>query len=252
MRKTLLYCLLLLAAFPLWGQNLLDDQGRKTGHWKEEHPNGKTLYEADFHEGVPVGEMIRYYKNGAIRARMMFEEGGQRSYTRLFYSNRKLAAEGWFLKQQKDSVWTYYSSSDGSVRIREPYENGQLQGMVRFYYSDGKVSQEIEWVNNKKQGIWKQYYPSGSLRLSAHYKNDRLNDSYEVYYVNGKPEVKGDFLNNLSHGFWTYYNEEGEELISLEYLDGVPVDREKYYKWMQDTFSKYQEPIAPESFDFFE
>jgi len=252
MRKTLLCCLLLSGAFALWGQNLLDDQGRKIGHWKVDHPNGKTLYEADFVEGNPVGEMIRYYKSGAIQARMMFDASGERSYTRMFYSNRKLAAEGWFVKQQKDSVWTYYSSSDGSVRIREPYADGKLQGMVRFYYNSGKVSQEMEWENNKKQGIWKQYYPSGSLRLSAHYRDDRLYDSYEVYFANGKPEVKGEFLDSQFHGLWSYFDENGEELISIEYLNGIPVDREKYNQWMQDSLKKYLEPIAPESFDFFE
>lgn len=252
MRKTLLCCLLLLGGFALWGQNLLDEQGRKIGHWKVDHPNGKTLYEAEFVEGLPVGEMIRYYKSGPIQARMMFDASGERSYTRMFYPNRKLAAEGWFVKQQKDSVWTYYSSSDGSVRIREPYKNGKLQGMVRFYYTNGKVSQEIEWENHKKQGLWKQYYPSGSLRLSAHYRNDQLYDSYLVYYANGKPEVRGEFLDSQSHGIWSYFDESGEELISLEFLNGIPVDREKYNQWMQETLEKYMEPLAPESIDFFE
>jgi antitoxin component YwqK of YwqJK toxin-antitoxin module len=252
MRKTLLCGLLLLGAFALWGQNLLDEQGRKTGHWKVEHPNGNTLYEADFVEGVPVGEMIRYYKSGAVQARMMFDASGERSYTQMFYPNRDLAAEGWFVRQQKDSVWTYYSSTDGSVRIREPYTEGKLQGMVRFYYNSGKVSQEIEWENNEKQGIWKQYYPSGSLRLSAHYRNNRLFDSYDVYYANGKPEVKGEFLDNQFHGLWSYFDEAGEELISLEYLNGIPLDREKYNQLLQDTLQKYLEPIAPESFEFFE
>ena len=105
--------MMLSGALALYGQNLVDKEGRKTGHWKVAYPNGKTLYEADFVEGQPVGEMLRYYENGAVKARMHFEAGGQRSVARLYYQNGKLAAEGLYVNQQKDSVWTYYSSLDG-------------------------------------------------------------------------------------------------------------------------------------------
>ena len=59
MFKTLSASILLFVFIALQGQNLVDDQGRKTGHWIVEYPNGRTLYEADFVKGEPVGEMIR-------------------------------------------------------------------------------------------------------------------------------------------------------------------------------------------------
>ena len=85
--KTFISLILLGGIAALHGQNRLDEQGRKTGPWKVEYPGGKTRYEGTFHEGEPVGEMIRYYETGAVSARMMFDPDSDRSYTRLYYQS---------------------------------------------------------------------------------------------------------------------------------------------------------------------
>ena len=247
MRIPFAISVILAVAMNVSAQNQLDDQGRKSGRWKVEHPNGRTLYEAEFVEGRPVGEMIRYYENGAVRARMWFDTSGIRSYARMYFENGNDAAAGWYVNQKKDSVWTYFSPIDGSVRIREPYQNGKLQGMVRKYYSDGRVSEELEWVEGQKQGLWKQYYESGALRLTAYYQDDLLNGIYEVNFRNGKPEIRGEMLDGRSHGTWKYFDDQGTELISLEFLQGIPLNRDKYDQWMQDSLEKYLVPFEPES-----
>ncbi len=93
----------------LKGQNQLDEQGRKTGPWRVEYPNGKTLYEGTFEEGKPVGLMIRYYDSGAIRAKMNFDPIPDRSRAELYYEGGKKAAEGVYHGKDKDAEWTYYS-----------------------------------------------------------------------------------------------------------------------------------------------
>ena len=166
-----------------YGQNRLDEQGRKSGEWKEEYPNGKTRYEAHFHEGEPVGMMTRYFESGIKSAEMYFDTARGRCFTRMFHESGKLAAEGWFVNREKDSVWTYYSAYDGSVRIREPYEEGSLEGTVRNYYPGGEVSEEVGWQDNEKSGNWKQYYENGALRLSGSYENDMLNGDYKLSLI---------------------------------------------------------------------
>jgi len=242
-----LLLIFLFASLPAWSQNSLDEQGRKTGPWKVEYPNGRTLYEANFIEGNPVGEMIRYYDNGAVRARMMFDTIQDRSYTRLYYISGKPAAEGWYVEKEKDSVWTYYSEFDGSVRIREPYEQGKLMGKVVSYYSSGVASEELNWDRHRKEGEWKQYYDTGALRLSSQYRDDLLQGPYALYYSDGTLKVTGEYLDNKSHGTWTYFDESGDEVYTLEYLAGRPVDQEKYDQWIQDSLSKYEVIEEPES-----
>lgn len=239
--------MMLSGILTLQGQNLVDEEGRKTGHWKVEYPNGKTLYEADFVEGQPVGEMLRYYENGAVRARMFFEASGQRSTTRLYYKNGKLAAEGLYVNQQKDSVWTYFSEFDASVRIREPYQEGKLHGVVRSYYASGEISEELEWKEGVKEGSWKQYFKNGTTRLSATYKNGLLEGVYEVFLSNKTIQIRGMYLENRAHGTWRFYDENGKEVYSLEYHKGAPADREKYEAWMEDSLKNYLIITEPES-----
>jgi len=194
-----------------------------------------------------VGEMLRYYENGALRARMLFEPDGRRSHVRLFYTNGKAAAEGIYADQLKDSVWTYFSELDGSVRIRESYSMGKLHGISQSYYPDGDISEEVEWKQNVKHGLWKQYYQNGEARLSSQFENGMLQGSYEVYYSDGTIEIRGSYLDNRSHGTWRFYDESGEEVYAIDYVYGSPADTEKYNKWVQDSLiKKYNTPIEPE------
>ncbi len=217
------------------GQNQLDDLGRKSGPWRAEYPDGKTLYEGYFVEGKPVGMMVRYYENGAVRARMMFDSIEERSYTTLLYKSGKPAAEGWYVNKVKDSVWTYYSEYDGTVRLTEPYKKGNVHGVAKSFYPGGSVSEEVNWVENKKDGPWKQYYEDGSLRLESSYRDDKLNGLYHVFFPDSTIKISGTFLNDVSHGIWKYYSEEGTESFSMEYQNGQPVDMDKYLEFLQDS-----------------
>jgi antitoxin component YwqK of YwqJK toxin-antitoxin module len=254
-RYTILLPFLVLMLFMgitrVMGQNQLDDQGRKTGPWKVDYPNGKTLYEAEFLEGRPVGLMIRYYENGAVRARMNFDSDADRSYAKLYYQGGKPAAEGWYSGKLKDSIWTYYSEIDGSVRIREPYQAGKLQGKVLSYYPDGTVSEGISWVENSREGPWKQYYENGALRLECTYENDLLNGLYRVYNPDSTLRVSGNYSENLSHGVWSYYNDDGDELYTIEFEAGRAVDQQKYMELLQDSLSRVypvETPDVPQHF----
>ncbi len=243
-----LFILLLLAGTPaLHCQNLLDDQGQKTGFWKVEDASGNTLYEARFQHGNPVGEMVRYYENGTVRARMMFDSLEDKSFTKLYYKNGKQAAEGWYVNRSKDSVWTYFSEFDGSVRIRESYQNGNLHGIVRSYYSTGVVSEEVHWQNNIKNGAWKQFYEDGSIRLVCGYRGGMLDGSYELFYPDSTLKVRGFYLKNQKHDAWSFFDESGKESYSIEYLLGRAVHQEKFQQMMADSLEKYQLISEPET-----
>jgi len=245
MFRLIAFAVLLFSCHSLQAQNLVDEEGLKTGHWKVMYPKGQIRYEADFVKGQPVGEMLRYYENGVLQARMVFEPGSSRSYTSLFYSSSKPAAEGWYVDQRKDSVWTYYSEFDGSIRIRETYLEGKLHGLSNKYYPDGKISEKVEWKDNVEDGIWKQYYKNDVLRLSGSYKNGLLQGSYEVYSSESTIMIRGNYLDNKSHGMWLYYNEKGEEVYALEYVNGAPADREKYDLMIGDSLKKFEAVTEP-------
>jgi antitoxin component YwqK of YwqJK toxin-antitoxin module len=219
----------------LTGQNLLDNQGRKTGHWVVNYPDGKIRYEATFTEDRPVGLMVRYDDEGRMTARMMFDSTENRCYTRLYHESGKLAAEGWHVNQQKDSVWTYYSGYDGTVRMREGYLAGELQGKACSYYPEGSVSEETNWVGNHREGAWLQYYENGSPRLMGQYKDDRLHGPYTVWYPDSAQMIIGQYNLDKTEGTWNYFDESGALMYSIDYKEGKPVDKEAYDKLMQET-----------------
>jgi len=233
-KNTGLIGFLFILSLGAMGQNRVDEKGRKTGPWKVEYPNGNTLYEGTFLEGKPVGEMTRYYESGAVRARISFGPEDGTSHAELYYKNGKPAAEGIYRDEQKDSVWTYFSEFDGSVRIRENYRLGKLNGVSRRYYADGQISEEILYDEGVKQGPWTQYYENGELRLQATYRNDKLEGEYRVWGQESNLLMEGKYRDGQSEGTWNYYDDEGKLLYSLDYRNGVPSDREKYLKMMQD------------------
>ena len=233
------------------GQNQLDEQGRKTGPWKVEYPDGKTLYEGSFLEGKPVGQMIRYYETGAIRAKMNFDAGSNRSHTELYYKGGKKAATGIYAGQEKDSVWTYYSEFDGTVRMRETYESGKLHGAAFRYYPSGEISEEVHWQRNSREGPWIQYFEGGGIRLKSNYQDNLLNGPYEVYFREDVLIMSGIYENDRSEGTWSYFDENGDLLYTLEFKNGRPVDEEKYMKLMQDTLLKYDTIEPPQPVQFF-
>ena len=250
MKQLLILITIFASLGALNGQNQLDEQGRKTGPWKVEYPNGKTLYEGSFVEGKPVGLMIRYYDSGVIRAKMNFDAQGNSSHAKLYYKGGKKAAEGVYVGQDKDSVWTYYSEFDGTLRMREAYVGGKLHGASFRYYPSGGVSEEVYWDMNSREGPWIQYFEEGDIRLKSAYQNNLLNGPYEVYFTDKVLLMSGTYVDDHSDGTWSYFDENGELLYTLEYKNGRPVDEEKYMELMQDTLLRYDtiEPPQPVQF----
>jgi len=251
MKNAFILIYILLGTCAIKGQNQLDDQGRKTGPWKVEYPNGKTLYQGTFHEGRPVGLMTRYYNTGAVRAKMVFDRDRDRSHAKLYYKGGKIAAEGVYTGQDKDSVWTYYSEYDGSVRMREGFSNGKIHGKSLRYYPGGEVSEELNWEMNSKEGPWMQYFEDGAIRLKSSYRNNLLNGAYDVYFADKIIMISGSYADGKSEGLWSYHTDRGELLYTLEYKDGKPLDQDKYNQLMQDTLLKYDTIKTPEPFQLF-
>jgi antitoxin component YwqK of YwqJK toxin-antitoxin module len=223
----------------LIAQNLTDDQGRKTGDWRVKYPNGKLHYEASFEKGQPVGLMKRYNDMGTMIAEMNFIPNTSRCYTKLFMGGNHLTAEGLYINQKKDSLWTYYRS-DKSVSMTEYYKDDLLHGLMKSYYGSCKISQVYSYENGKKNGQWMQYTENGDLMQSCNYTNDMLNGIYEAFNLEGQLEVTGRYVKDLMDGDWHYYTEEGEINQVLVYILGEiqnPDDLQENY----DNFIKHIE-----------
>ncbi|GAI77747.1 unnamed protein product, partial [marine sediment metagenome] len=129
--------------------NRIDAKGQKQGYWKKF--NKKTLlYEGYFKDDLPVGEFKRYYEKGSLKAIMTYNTNEKTAITKLYYENRKLAAEGLYLEKKKHNIWKYYSYYDNCLLYEESYKYGIKEGASKKYYCSGVLLETIEWKNNLK------------------------------------------------------------------------------------------------------
>ena len=229
-----------------FGQNKFDSEGKKTGYWIVSYENGKTRYESAFIADKPVGMMKRYLENGTLSAEMMFDTIEDRCFARLYHENRKLAAEGWFAGQKKDSVWTYYSEQDGHVLIREPYKNGMIHGTALSYYPGGQVSERMDWVEDSKEGKWLLFYEDGGLRSEGNYSKGLREGKYTAFHTDSTLELSGIYKNNVADGDWKLFDEAGNLLFTYKYSNGKLLNESELLKRDDEVLNKLQDIPDPD------
>lgn len=242
--------------------NQTDASGLKQGYWEKNTPDGTPIYKGYFRNGKPVGEMRRYYETGELKAIMNYPEEGDRVYTRFFYNDGETAAEGYYVQNRKDSLWTYYSYYSGAITSTEMYTRGIKHGMEKKYYANGQVSEELMWENNVKHGVWKQYFDDGTLKLAANYSYGKVSGLYIFYWPNGNLYIKGQFIDNKRHGKWVFYTDEGRlksEIVyhygKAENEDEIIEKDQEFFKMVDENIGKFEDPsiedVMPGAGDYY-
>src|SRR6056297_1695208 len=231
----------------LYGQNQVDDNGRKHGVWKKKYPNGQIQYKGQFKHGKPVDTFKRYYPNGKIKAIMIYKDQGK-VYAQLYDKKEIKKAEGYFINRKKDSVWNYYNEY-GNLVSKDRYENGQKHGKSVKFYRSGDTSQVSHWKKGTKDGLFKQYFTNGKLKLLSNYKNGKINGYVTVFFPDGSKKIEGKYVNNLKEGKWVYFEDNRDTSKVINYKDGTPLNsnelEEKEYKEileLENNKGKFESP----------
>ena len=217
--------------------NQYDADGRKTGIWESYYESGKIKSRGTFLMGHPVGELLKYYPGGILQTSMYFDESGRTSYVKMFYETGKIAAEGKYINQQKDSTWNYYSTWDHRKAVSETFLAGKKHGQSLKYYQGEKPSEYLEWQNDQRNGKWEQYYENGQVRLTGTYIADLLNGDFISYNADGSLSITGSYMGGSMDGIWTYYNDQGELELTVEYNKGRMLPNPEMDKRLEE-FSK--------------
>lgn len=220
--------------------NQTDVQGRKQGIWKKYHPNGKTRYRGEFKNNKPVGEFRYYHDNGKLRIIMDHGLGEGKADVKYYYANGELAASGQYLGKQKEGSWKYYSYYSKKLSYVEKYMDGLKHGLASKYYEDGKLSQELEWHKDVRNGKWKIWFPGGQLKLDTNFKGGKLHGSFTNYYPDGSVEITGNYVNDLRSGTWKYTDPVNKTTEEIEYVNGVPNNREELDREFENKLEEYE------------
>nr|WP_319397261.1 hypothetical protein [uncultured Carboxylicivirga sp.] len=201
------------------GYNKTDANGLKQGPWEKRYTDGTTLYKATFKDNKPVGEYVRYYPNGKMSLRVVYDEAGVNGKAEMFNDKEELTAEGNFVGKDKEGTWTYYTGKKQIASTQE-YKENKAHGNTIIYYSDGQIAESYVSVKGLKNGAWLKFFRSGAPMLKATYVKDQLHGKYLYYFENGQLEIDANYKNNLEDGNWTFYEQDGSVKYLLKYKEG--------------------------------
>lgn len=157
---------------------------KKEGLWKfyastgEGYLISEEYYQLDVRSGVTQ----RYYPDGSLAEKLVFDQG------------------------VKTGQWVQYYP-DGKLCLRAEYIAGKLDGPFTFWFTNGKIQFEGKYVNDIREGDWMVFNEDGSLKQIMQYREGRLTDpSYaeketrfldELEKNKGKikiPDISGNIL----------------------------------------------------------
>jgi len=217
------------------------------------YPNGRLMYQGFFKNNIPVGEMKRYYENGAVQAILQYGDGTVPVRARLFYDNGSLAAIGNYSETLKDSTWNYYGFYDQALILTETYNKGKRNGPMIHYYNDGSVLDSVSWESDLRQGTWVQYFPDRTVKQKGTFLNGKLEGEFIVNLENGSPYITGQYKNDNPDGRWIFYNEDGSVNQEMIYIDGKSADEDKsdlrqkaFFQMIEENKGKFDEPDETE------
>lgn len=203
--------------FYLSGQGIA--QELKQGYY----PDGKIRYKGIFVNGKPVGELIRYYPQGAVQAKMNYQ--GDTVKAILYSRNGEYTSTGKYIRQKKQGVWEYRKGQQ--LIAQDEYRDDRLYGKSLCYGKGEILIEQKSWINNQADGERNLYYPSGQLRIQSFYVGGQLNGLMKSFAQDGKLRTKGVYKNNLKEGEWEYYDEKGNIIRKQTYHAGISGNAEE-------------------------
>lgn len=207
--------------------NRVDAKGRKQGVWRKTNPVSGVRYEGAFKDDMPQGQFLYWNKGDTLVSEAFYFRGGYAAYTRFFYPEGGVMAEGYYLDKQKDSVWKYFSK-DGRLLKEESFERGQLNGKMKFYDSAGRLLQEQTWFRGLRNGPW--FVHEGNGYQSYTYKLNLTHGAYQARYPDSTLYIEGFYTEGRKQGVWRFYLPSGTLYKEDVYQDNLMTGRTIYLK----------------------
>lgn len=190
---------------------------------KQGHQDGKIRYKGVFKDGKPIGELIRYYQDGKIQAKMNHK--GDTVDAVLYSKDGEYTSSGQYVDKKRDGGWQYKKGE--RLLISEIYRNNLLCGKSILYGNDERVVEEKFWKSGKLNGAWHLYYDNGQLRMQTSYVDGVLNGELTSYTLTGQLITKGYYKDNLKEGKWLHYDDAGKLLKKQIYHAGISENAEE-------------------------
>lgn len=203
------------------------------GTWIAYNPVQKdTLFYAQYHKGLPVGNWVRKRMDGTIELRETYFDNNQLKESYRYDGNGVIANvtkndslgkrifqeeyyDGGILKNRDSYIDKSYLHMDItgdtlSYDITVMREKDSVRISKRFYQHN-QIKNDKEYNLSKGIGYQKYYFETGQLQISQQLKADKQHGLYQKFDENGKLLITGYFKEGNRDGEWVTYTTDGKE-----------------------------------------
>lgn len=216
--KVFLFAASMVLVQSLAAQNVTDSKGLKQGAWSKNYDGtSQARYKGQFKDNVPVGKFTYFERTGEVSA-VVENVGAGVSYSKTFYKDGKLASQGKFIDQKKDSVWLFFNES-GNLVSRETFSKDVRNGKALFYNSDSVLTLEQNFSAGKLNGKYISFFKNGKVETEENYVNGEKMGLYKAYFSTGTVQSEGSYLKNQRMGIWKEFNSNGSVRYEREFMN---------------------------------
>ncbi len=182
----------------LESDQLYDENGKKTGRYKEYDEDGNLNLQLDYKKGDLIAYAV-FQKDGSL-IKEAKKKGGNFLFEN-FYSDGTKKAIGSYVpgNKGKDGVWKFYNYN-GKLDSEGSYSSGEQYGQSIDYYPSGKKRKTTTYKHNEANGLYVEYYESGAVSEQGYYVNDEQEGLWISYYPNGTISGEAFFVQGLLNG----------------------------------------------------
>lgn len=120
-------------------------------------------------------------------------------YSREFYENGILKAEGWKNGTLKENYWYFYYPNQ-NISKKGHYLHDSQEGYWFFFEKDNVLAKEGNFEDGVENGWWIFY--NGDITKKMFFKNGEK-EGFALIYKNNKLKKAEKYSNNLKTGEWT-------------------------------------------------
>ena len=144
-------------------------------------------------------------------------------YTRFYYPDSILSAEGWMRQGNPDGYWKSYYP-DATLRSEGNRKDFLLDSTWKFYNEQGDTQMLVHYKEGKKHGLRRVYLEDEIVEVTFHYdtiKGFENHYDYQSHLILSIPYEKG-----IPQGLAKHFDTLGNIIAVVEYHKGYVIKRE--------------------------
>ena len=198
--------------------NRFNEQGERSGPWKEFHPSGRVIETGFYRDGLRHGLFQWYDARGQVTRSERYRDGELLTPEEL----RESLVVVMETKNEAGNVVESVTMVDGVKEgpTRQFNEAGEVVSGSE-YEGGMKVGEGITLITGERNGFWREFDEAGNLLAEGEYAKDLRVGPWKFYRDSGELEQEGVFVEGAFDGAWTWWYPGGNVHRLEHYRRGV-------------------------------